>query len=897
MKQSSRSLLRPLVVVGFLLSLPAIDSRAEPLTPPPPARYRVLLEYRLAPISKVRIEQFFELLRDLKAVGFQKDPGPENEVEDTSFTRMTGTIAPANARRLLSVHRVRRVLLYPEDFKTPADPNTPVKVSLEMPTGLLPPQQQVLANQVRPFLDREGFREAVGYDHRGQTRIVGTIPAGRLENLLTDLRERPLKEPLPEILRSLPWPIRLVVVMAEPEGVEPEKTFLPPPPPPPDKRYLLKISPDLRALPQLRGGGEKAASGPIRVEVIVAAAPTEEGQRAVLRLLRGAVPEARVEYQLGALAALLVRPERVADLAQLPEVTTVRLPQSAATPLLQGSERPDSNLRSLRAWQVDRLHQLGGRGKGVRAAVLAEDFRGYQRFIGKGLPAGTQRIDLTAERQPTLEPEPTPGDPQEVGAGTYQALALALVAPEVELVLVRVAPSAPYQIAEVLGYLDGRGLPSPALERRAGELQQDLEGLRLRREELLEERREILNNFNQDEAAVKRREAYLRAEADLKAQEAAVQQRQGRYYRLLEGLQSLKGVRVVSCGLTWGEGYPADGVGALSALLNDRPCRSSLWVQAAGDTRGQAWAGLFLDADGNGIMEFADPQRPLRPQRWTAELNFLAWQPHGGAQTLDIPAKANVRLSLQWREAHDPVLLRIGEDAYRAPLANLGLMVLRQRDPSGRKLPSDAMEVVNASNPVPYRLPQRLDNRPNSSVYEQVLEFTAEKAGRYAVRVDGRLHPSFLPAGAATLPAADRFWELRPRLFVEVTDGASRSRGRPVWLDYATAEGEIGMPADANGVLSVGAADPEGHTRPFSPRGPAWGLGLLAKPELLPPDGLALGDGERPATGTAVAAGFAAGVAACNLSLGAAPEAVRQAWQQGAAKGWDVLPHRSSGPR
>ena len=35
------------------------------------------------------------------------------------------------------------------------------------------------------------FHEAVGYDHRRFTRVVGTIPAGQVETLLFDLREQP----------------------------------------------------------------------------------------------------------------------------------------------------------------------------------------------------------------------------------------------------------------------------------------------------------------------------------------------------------------------------------------------------------------------------------------------------------------------------------------------------------------------------------------------------------------------------------------------------------------------------------------------------------------------------------------------------------------------------------
>src|SRR5262249_10451680 len=40
--------------------------------------------------------------------------------------------------------------------------------------------------------NRLGFREAVGYDRRGWTRLLGTIPAGKLETLLEDVRRDPV---------------------------------------------------------------------------------------------------------------------------------------------------------------------------------------------------------------------------------------------------------------------------------------------------------------------------------------------------------------------------------------------------------------------------------------------------------------------------------------------------------------------------------------------------------------------------------------------------------------------------------------------------------------------------------------------------------------------------------
>src|SRR5207253_1713927 len=154
--------------------------------------------------------------------------------------------------------------------------------------------------------------------------------------------------------------------------------------------------------------------------------------------------------------------------------------------------------------------------------------------------------------------------------------------------------------------------------------------------------------------------------------------------------------------------------------------------QAAGDTSGQAWVGLFRDKDGNGIMEFTAPGTPLPPERWRSELNFLGWRDGRGSQ--DLPNGARVRISLQWREAHDPEFLRRGEDVYRAPLAEVRLLVLRQRDPSGSKLPADDMEVIAQSE----RLPQRIDNEPSAATYEHAVEFTVPAEGRYAIMVLGR---------------------------------------------------------------------------------------------------------------------------------------------------------------
>src|SRR5262249_35582443 len=129
---------------------------------------------------------------------------------------------------------------------------------------------------------------------------------------------------------------------------------------------------------------------------------------------------------------------------------------------------------------------------------------------------------------------------------------------------------------------------------------------------------------------------------------------------------------------------------------------------------------------------------------------------------------------------HDPELWRPNEDPYREPLASPQLLVLRQLDPTGTKQTADELDLVARST----GLPERLDNRPSSAVYEQAVEFQVEPAGRYALRVEGRLPEGFRPIFAPTLPIQEKTWELRPRIFVEVLDEPSGKVGRPIFLDF-----------------------------------------------------------------------------------------------------------------
>jgi hypothetical protein len=402
------------------------------------------------------------------------------------------------------------------------------------------------------------------------------------------------------------------------------------------------------------------------------------------------------------------------------------------------------------------------------------------------------------------------------------------------------------------------------------ELQLDRLDMRKRRTAIIAERKAILDDFSQEDEALAKRKAFFKKLRAFEKEEQQLKDREDRYLHMRRGFLGLRGLQVVSSSLVWPDGYPVDGSSPLSRFLDDRPFRAALWFQSAGNTRGQVWAGLFRDVDGNGVMEFAPPEERLPEERWTRELNFLAWQPFGKARSLDLPAKARLRLSIQWREPHDPEYLRRGEDLYRTPLARLRLVLLRQRDPAGKQLPTDDMEEVAHSLGYAdrYGLPQRLANAPSFATYEQTFEFTIPKAGRYALRVEGKVPASIRPEGVPNLPNLDKTWELRTRIFMEVVDDASRAAGRPVFLDYATDEGTLGMPADARSLLTVGAAGRSNRALAYSATGPAMNLELLPKPNLLVADDGRLGPEGAVAYGTDLAAPFAAGLAARSLARG-----------------------------
>ena len=77
-----------------------------------------------------------------------------------------------------------------------------------------------------------------------------------------------------------------------------------------------------------------------------------------------------------------------------------------------------ADLDVLKETRVDRMHLRGQLGTGIRVAIIDTDFTGWEKFVGSKLPKTTVYIDLTAERNREIQPEPSRRAP----AGSATAL-------------------------------------------------------------------------------------------------------------------------------------------------------------------------------------------------------------------------------------------------------------------------------------------------------------------------------------------------------------------------------------------------------------------------------------------------------------------------------------------
>jgi hypothetical protein len=875
------------VLVGAFAAHSAAGQEKEPprvKEPPRAEKLDVQIRYRIRADRDERIRQYRVLHKHLDSLGFsdarKDDPDRELDIFDPAAERIRGTIAAANVFKLLDDPRVQNILFAPAGYTYPDEPDKRVSIRIALRTGLSPSAQRLLYDQTHEHLERLGYQNSLAYDTLHYTQLKGTVPYKVLDRLVKDLRTEPAGWLLPDTTPDrLPQPladrnpVRWVEVMP---AVEAPPAFAP--------EVVLparaSLTPDLRALL----ADPAAKETPVRVVVLYANRVDDQTDEIRTLLASNYGPTVRrnaegnplkgpdglpaltdgatLDGVVGNLASIRFdRPAEVVRFATEPGVISVRLPRAATetiTPLPAGGKVPNAG-DFLKGSGVEALHKLGYTGAGVKVLVVGSDFSGAEKLIGAGLPKNTRILDLTTELNPEIVPSPS--DPNRAGNGVGAARAVAVAAPDAELVLVRIDPGAIFQLYGVLQMARGDVTITQALQSRLADIDLKTGELTRRKSAALDEYKQAFDDLSDDEPTKVRRAKAKAALDAVGVEQTALVKRTQRFHAFRrEMVAALAGGRVLVNTLEWESGFPIDAMSLLSRRLEELSVRLSprivrrpgdpalaekpavVWVQAGSDSGAAVWGGAFLDANKNGSMEFAPADQPLPAANWSPEMNFLGVRAPTGETTPDIAAGTKLRFTMQWREPRDPNLPAVDRPAY--PVI---LRVLRQLDPTGTKQPSDEMAEVARSvgGPYPILLTETF------VVYEEILEFDAATAGRFALVVaTGYQVPPLLPA-------LKREVEAYPRIVVETL---SAKRGDPtvVFRSYVTKDAGVGIPGDSFGVITVGTGAAGELV------GGGTGVTLRAKPDLFGPNAI---DGLR---GPGVATGFVGGMGAALVQTGAA---------------------------
>ncbi len=708
--------------------------------------YQARFRYEIDAGRTLRFRLYQAMTARLTEAGFKKEPGLAGEELYGNY--MAGTLPAEGVKALLQEIAIRTVILIPEEQRFSEDDQVLVKLSLSKAFG--PALQRDMAHLARAKLKALNFEELMGYDHQKHQRLLGRMAYGKLNELLkadievdipTSTRQPKEKTPLVRLAEVLPEPSNLPMVGRVSSD------------PAPTNHVLNKVSPELRRL------AEAEPEAPVRVEVILRESPPPNS---LLPELVGAPAFMQLEGRLETLVTGTIQGGDLAALAGVRGVSTVRLPQAARDftgPVKYVSlNQPSTPQESMEAWVR--------RGPGSKAVVVAHDFRGYKAKIGDGLPAKTHFVDLTIELSTELLPQEGSGE-EGIGSGTQMALELMKSAPVEEVVLVRIDTASPFQLKELAEALDSGLYHSFALYFRKEELRRESARLESERTEIRVLRRLSLDNFGIDDSAKEARERYR--ERQRQFDESAVKHGEldRRMLEFMKAVRALQGAQTVIIGLNWTDGHPdlSGSPPTLRLLKSTVKSSSASWIQAVPQRTHQVWTGLFRDQNQDGVMEFAAESTARN------DLNFLRWQPKEGASQATLPAGSVLQVMLQWQEAHDPNYFQLDDDLYRQPLTTLRILLLRQRDPSGQKLPDDVFDVIAMSS----GWPDRVEHLPRSSVYQAQIRVQIPQEGRYALQILGEAPTGIAPAGSAEI--IPQRTELHPKLIIDTIDPAHRARG------------------------------------------------------------------------------------------------------------------------
>ncbi len=763
--------------------------------PPAAPRWDFELLAPLHPDPQIRrgqLKQVIALLATCQGKLNLDDGGIDQVVDDVEVRWLPGSIARGSEGKLAMVPFVRGAILYDQAIQGALKDLDPYRIECRLFVSGKREDRSGVWRATQKYLQPMGFLDAFAYDTLDFSRIMGSIPGGKIHPLVEEQARKRMNNVASDPVIKDPAPIVAVFVRAE-GAIESLPTFTVP------VGEAARMPPDTRAVlslpaPMAPADGDKTekpdgdAAAPaqpvqaaVRFEVVLEQVSRPEASQDAKdlpwwgELGEGAILEAR----LGSLLTVKCTADQARRIARQPGVAQVRFPRGPATTMPSSGNANGQAVVGVRISTAD-----------SPLVILHYDFQGWREQLGKGLNPATLLVDLTRERNPGLLADPFPTAAGGIGAGTKLAIesTRGIGTPPV---LVRIDPNSPAMIRRLVHALVGERYPNALLSLRQGEAREQINKLtsQLGRAEEAVEAAEA--NAEGDSAEqLKRRKEAKGVVADLNNRINALARLDQEVVFFQADLLGLGKTGVVVSGISWLEGHPQGGMSGVSRLIEDAFRGRLIWIQSVPETRPQVWSGTLADRDGNGWAELR-----VGVNSHDAEFLPLTWKStgEGGAG----PRRS--RLTVQYHEAHHPDLVRGRPDLLRTPINRLRPLVVFQKTSA---LPGDPWSVVAQSDGVAMKLQQDA----NGASWEQQVDVDMSTPGRYAIRLEAEPALDIVPRELASTVSNRKRYNAPIRMILSAIDAS----GTPQWAEasgWRTERPEwVATPGLADGIVTVGPA-------------------------------------------------------------------------------------------
>ena len=763
--------------------------------PPAATKWDFELLAPLHPDPQLRRGQLKQIISSLGACQAKlnlDEAGIDQVIEDVEVRWLPGSISRGSEGKLAMIPFIRGVIFYDQAIQGALKDLDPYRIECRLFVSGKREERSGVWRATQKYLQPMGFLDAFAYDTLDFSKIMGSIPGGKIHLLVEEqARKRMLNVASDPIIKD-PAPIVAVFVRAE-GAIEPLPTFTVPVGDaarmPPDTRAVLALPPPMAPADgdkaEKPAGNDAAPPQPVQVavrfEVILEQVSRPDASQDAKdlpwwsELGEGAVLEAR----LGSLLTVKCTADQARLIARQPGVAQVRFPRGPAMKMPGSGNNNGQTKPSVRTATAD-----------SPLVILHYDFQGWREQLGKGLNPATLLVDLTKERNPGLVADPFPTPAGGIGAGTKLAIESTRgvgTAP----VLVRIDPNSPAMIRRLVYALVGERYPNALLSIRQGEAREQINKLTsqlVRAEEGVDAAESSAEGDSAEQ--LKRLKEARGVVADLNKRINALTRIDQEVVFFQADLLGLAKAGVVVSGISWLEGHPQGGMAGVSRLIEDAFRGRLIWIQSVPETRAQVWSGTLADRDGNGWAELR-----VGVNNHDAEFLPLSWKSTGEG----VAGPRRSRLTVQFHEAHHPDLVKGRLDLFSKPINRLRPLVVFQPVTA---LSGDPWSVVAQSDGVALKLQQDA----NGASWEQQVDVDMSAPGRYAIRLEADPAQDVVPRELASTSSYRKRYEAPVRMILSAIDAT----GTPQWAEASGWRPErpewVATPGLADGIITVGPA-------------------------------------------------------------------------------------------